>query len=209
MRYMHVPAGKTYILAAFADIVKSNFPRCLLGGIPVRILYLQMLDSLEEKIWFEEVYQKYSDLMFQVADRILHNDQDVENAVHNAFLRLIKRFSKYQNMPAQDMAPLVAVIAKNEAISLQRKKRDGVVQEKWDAFAEPAEFVTDYHTLVETFTHLPQTYRAAIEMKMIGYSDGEIASKSGLSKTVVSARTSRGRCLLRDIVEQEGLRMDA
>ena len=55
------------------------------------------------------------------------------------------------------------------------------------------------------FTRLPQTYRTALEMKLLlGYSDGEIAARLDLSKTAVSTRISRGRQLLRDIAEREG-----
>nr|WP_325259721.1 RNA polymerase sigma factor [uncultured Oscillibacter sp.] len=172
-------------------------------------LYLQMLETPEEKVRFEEIYLNYRGMMFHVAEGILHNNQDAEDAVHNAFLRIIKKFSKFQKTPVKELAPLVAVIARNEAISLQRKKKDTAPLEEWDSFAEIAESVSDYHTLVETFTRLPQTYRAALEMKLLGYSDGEIASKLGLSKTAVSTRISRGRQLLRSIVGQEGFLKDA
>ena len=145
-----------------------------------------------------------------MANGILHDRQDAEDAVHNAFLRIIKKFSKFQNIPAKDLAPQIVVIARNEAISLLRKKKDVVPLEDWEGFAETAEEVSDYHALVDTFTHLPQTYRAAMEMKLLlGYSDGEIAAKLGLSKTAVSVRISRGRQLLRDIVTREGFLMDA
>ena len=167
------------------------------------ILYLQMLDTPEEKVRFEEIYLKYRSIMFHVADNILHNDQDAEDTVHNAFVRIIKKFSRFQNTVVKDVAPQVIVITRNEAISLRRKKKDTVPLEDWDSFAETAESVSDYHALVEMFTRLPLTYRAALEMKLLGYSDGEIASKLGLSKTAVSTRISRGRQLLRSIVEQE------
>ncbi|MCI9608666.1 MAG: RNA polymerase sigma factor [Oscillibacter sp.] len=172
------------------------------------MLYLQMLETPEEKVQFEEIYLKYRSAMFRAAEGILHNDQDAEDAVHNAFLRIIKRFSRFQKIPVKDLAPLVTVIARNEAISLQRKKKD-VPLEDWDSFAETMESVSDYHALVEMFTRLPQTYRSALEMKLLGYSDGEIASKLGLSKTAVSTRISRGRQLLRSIVEQEGFLKNA
>ena len=169
------------------------------------IYYLQMLDTPEEKIRFEKIYLKYRSLMYHVADSILHNRQDAEDAVHNAFLRIIKHFKKFQNTPVQDLTPLVAVIARNEAISLQRKRRSEVPLKAWDGIAETSEAVTDYRTLIEIFTRLPQTYRAVMEMKLLlGYSDGEIAIKLGLSKTAVSTRIGRGRQLLRSIVEQEG-----
>ena len=169
-----------------------------------------MLDTPEEKIRFEQIYLKYRGLMYHVADSILHDRQEAEDAVHNAFLRVIKKFSKFQNTPAKDLAPQIVVIARNEAISLLRKRKDTDPLEDWGGFAETAEEVSDYHALVDTFTRLPQTYRAAMEMKLLlGYSDGEIAAKLGLSKKAVSVRISRGRQLLRDIVEREGFLMDA
>ena len=169
------------------------------------ICYLQMLDTPEEKIRFEEIYLKYRGLMYHVANAILHNREDAEDAVHNAFLRIIKRFNRLRNTPAQDLAPLAAVIARNEAISLQRKRKGEIPLEDWDGLAETSETAADYHALVESFTRLPQTYRAVMEMKLLlGYSDGEIANKLGLSKTAVSTRIGRGRQLLRNIVEQEG-----
>lgn len=102
------------------------------------------------------------------------------------------------------------VIARNEAISLLRKRKGEVPLEDWDGVAESSEAVTDYHTLVDSLTRLPQTYRAVLEMKLLmGYSDGEIAARLGLTKTAVSTRVSRGRRLLRDIVEREGFLLDA
>ena len=169
------------------------------------ICYLQMLDTPEEKIRFENIYLKYRGLMYHVADGVLHNRQDAEDAVHNAFLRIIKHFTRFQHAPVQDLAPLVAVIARNEAISLQRKRKKEIPLETWDGIAETPEAVTDYDALIESFTRLPQTYRAALEMKLLlGYSDGDIAVRLGLSKTAVSTRIGRGRQLLRSIVEQEG-----
>ena len=169
------------------------------------ICYLQMLYTPEEKFRFEQIYLNYCSLMYRVADSILHNRQDAEDAVHNAFLRIIKHSKRLQNIPAQDLAPLVTVIARNEAISLQRKRKGETPLEDWDSLAETLEEITDYHALVDIFTRLPQTYRTALEMKLLlGYSDGEIAARLGLSKTAVSTRISRGRQLLRDIVEREG-----
>ncbi len=174
------------------------------------VFYLQMLDTPEEKIRFEQIYREYRGLMCHLADNILHNRQDAEDAVHNAFLRIIKKFSELRTAPAEDLAPQLVVIVRNEAISLLRKKKDAAPLEDWDGFAESSDDIASYHALVDSFAHLPQTYRAVMEMKLLsGYSDGEIAAKLGLSKTAVSTRISRGRQLLRSIVEREGFWMEA
>lgn len=172
--------------------------------------YLQMLETPEEKLRFEHIYQKYRGMMYRVAYKVLQNDRDAEDAVHNAFIKIIRRFSKFQNASSGELAPQIAVIAKNEAVSILRKRRDEAPLEDWDSFAEAAEKTADYHALVDSFTRLPQTYRAAMEMKLLlGYSDGEIACKLQISKTAVSTRINRGRRLLRSIVEQEGFLMEA
>lgn len=170
--------------------------------------YLQILETPEERLRFEELYLQYRDLMYRTAWKVLRDRGEAEDAVHNAFLRVIRHFSRFQNAPAADLAPQLVVIARNEAISLLRKRREASPLEDWDGFAETAEAAADYDALVDTFTRLPPTYRAALELKLLeGCSDGEIARRLGLSKSAVSTRLSRGRRLLRDIVTREGFRM--
>lgn len=52
------------------------------------ILYLQMIDAPKDRSKFERLYLAYRDLMFYVANQILHNEQDAEDAVHQAFLKV-------------------------------------------------------------------------------------------------------------------------
>ena len=46
------------------------------------LIYLQMLESPEEKSILEQIYLEYRGLMYHVAYEILHNEQDAEDAVH-------------------------------------------------------------------------------------------------------------------------------
>ena len=45
------------------------------------LLYLQMLETPEEKSLFEQIYLEYRGLMYHVAYEILHNDQDAEDDI--------------------------------------------------------------------------------------------------------------------------------
>ena len=72
-------------------------------------------------------------------------------------------------------------------------------------FAEHIDDISGYTELVDLFTQLPKTYRSVLELKMLhGYTDKEIAKRVGISETAVSSRATRGRTLLREIVEKEG-----
>ena len=94
---------------------------------------------------------------------------------------------------------------KNEATTILRKNKRIVQLENWDSFTVEAEDITDYQELVHLFSSLPETYRAVLEMKfLLDYSGKEIAKRLGISESAVNTRISRGRVLLREIVEKEG-----
>lgn len=58
------------------------------------LIYLQMLESPEEKSILEQIYLEYRGLMYHVAYEILHNEQDAEDAVHHAFVKIAENIKK-------------------------------------------------------------------------------------------------------------------
>lgn len=62
------------------------------------IIYLQMIESDEDKSKFEQLYIMYKGLMFHVAMKILKNEFDAEDAVHQAFLSLIENLKKISDV---------------------------------------------------------------------------------------------------------------
>ena len=56
-----------------------------------------MLESDEEKHLFKELYERYGNAMLRVAQRYFPSDLTAaEDAVQNAWLKVIKNFSKIQ-----------------------------------------------------------------------------------------------------------------
>ena len=58
------------------------------------MIYLQMLETTEQKVRFEDLYYTYKNLMFYVANQILRNEHDAEDAVQQAFFAIAKNFEK-------------------------------------------------------------------------------------------------------------------
>ena len=54
------------------------------------LVYLAMIDSPEDQLKFERIYEKYRYLMLHVAKQILQNHHDAEDAVHQAFISIIE-----------------------------------------------------------------------------------------------------------------------
>lgn len=76
------------------------------------IIYLQMIESDEDKSKFEQLYIMYKGFMFHVAMKILKNEFDAEDAVHQAFLSLIENLKKYRMSNVQKLE-LISLLLQN------------------------------------------------------------------------------------------------
>ncbi len=166
---------------------------------------LAALEGEEDRSLLIELYKKYHEEMEQCAIHILREQHDAEDAVQSAFVQIIRHFEKARGIPRGELPFWLIAIVKNESLILLRKRKDFVDLERVDDFAWQADCALGYQELVALFRKLPETYRGVLEMKMLlGYSDSEIAARFGISETAVSTRVSRGRALLREIVQKEG-----
>ena len=52
------------------------------------IIYLQTIDDPEDSAKFEQLYEHYRSYMLKIANKILENEFDAEDAVHNAFVSI-------------------------------------------------------------------------------------------------------------------------
>lgn len=169
------------------------------------LFFLAMLETEEDRKRFVELYEQCRERIEQTAKRILRNQHDSEDAVQNAFMQIIRHFEKVYEIPCDDLPFWCISIVKNEAYMILRKKQKTVPLEDWDAVVEEAGLVSDYDDVVKLFAKIPETYRAALEMKfLLDYSGKEIAQHLGISESAVNTRISRGRALLREIAEKGG-----
>lgn len=167
--------------------------------------FLAILESEADKKRFTEIYEQYHGLVEKTAIRILKNQQDAEDAVQNTFVQIIRHFEKTFEIDCKNLPFWIISIVKNESMMILRKRNRVVPLEDWDAFSIGAESVSEFNELVVLFSKLPETYRAALEMHfLLEYSGKEIAQKLGISESAVNTRISRGRALLREIIEKEG-----
>ncbi len=65
--------------------------------------YLVLIDDDEGKSQFEELYLKYRQDIYSVAYSILHNVEDAEDAVQQAFFKIADNFEKIRNIPCQEI----------------------------------------------------------------------------------------------------------
>ena len=87
------------------------------------IVYLQMIDTPEDRSKFEQIYLEYRGLMFHVANEILHNEQDAEDTVHQAFVNVAKNMEKIGEPKCPKTKGYVVTIVENKAIDLYRRHK--------------------------------------------------------------------------------------
>ena len=171
------------------------------------LMFLSLLGSDEDRKKFTELYEEYHELIESVAIKILRDQHAAEDAVQNTYKQIIDHFEKIYEVPCEKLRYWIISIVRNEALMILRKEKRVVTLEDWTIVEQAAEDVSGYNDLVALFRELPETYRAVLEMKfLLDYSSKEIAKHLNISARAVDTRVSRGRELLKKIVEREGYR---
>ena len=85
--------------------------------------YTAMLTEPEEQRKFEELYRQHRHSMYHAACRILQNPQNAEDAVHQAFLRLVGHLNKVDEKDRGKARGFLVTMAENAAIDLYRRRK--------------------------------------------------------------------------------------
>lgn len=93
--------------------------------------YLSEINKEEDKRKFEKIYLCYGKEMFVIANKILNNKENAEDAVQDAFVVIMRKLDLIDDVYARETANYVRVIVKNKAIRIYNrcKKREVLVDD--------------------------------------------------------------------------------
>lgn len=74
--------------------------------------YLSALESAADKEDFRALYRRYHGVMERTALAILQNPRDAEEAVQEAFIRVIENFSKIYEIPCKNLGAWLVTLAR-------------------------------------------------------------------------------------------------
>lgn len=170
------------------------------------MIYLQMIETPEEKSKFEKLYLEYKGLMFHVAYEILHNEQDAEDTVHQAFVKIAENIKKIDEPVCPKTQSYIVTIVENKAIDQYRKLKKHQTVELIDEIqGTDVHYEGDNH-LTECILKLSARYREMILLRYHhGYSVREIADMMGLSLTAAVKLDQRAKNKLRQLCEEAGI----
>lgn len=172
-------------------------------------LYLPLIESENEKELFEKLFKTYHIRMLYIANSILHNQDDAEDAIQNAFINIAKNIDKIQGLDEHEQFSYLYKIAQNSAIDLARKRKrnvkelDNSIEENLyeeipdNTFIESLEIKDNYDSVITAIKELDEIYRIVIHFHFInGYSASEISKLLGIKVSTVKQRLVRGKKIL-------------
>ena len=169
------------------------------------MIYLQMIDTPEGRSKFELLYLEYRGLMFHVDNKILHNEQDAEDMVHQAFLKVAENIEKIGDPKCPKTQSYIVTIVENQAIDLYRRCHKHQMVELNDELPGIAAVYEGDNTLTACILKLPARYREVILLRYFqGYSVKEVAAILGLSLSAASKLDQRAKNRLKVLYEKEG-----
>ena len=164
------------------------------------IMYMSLIDNEDDKIKFEDIYNKYKKMMFWIASQILTDERDIDEVVQDSFIKIIKNLDKIEKINTKKTKSFISIIVKNTAIDVYRK---GILNRLEVELEDNLIFPSDKLEEIETeelndieiaIMKLPEIYK---EVFLLKYSheleNYEIAKLLDIKESTVRVRLARGK----------------
>lgn len=170
------------------------------------LIYLSMIDTPEERDLFEVIYTKYRYLMLHVANKVLQNHHDAEDAVHEAFLSVIKNFDKFSDVESPKTRSLIVLIVERKAIDILRKKhKENLAEINEDILGIEVPAPGDLG-VADAIVRLSANHREVLLMRFdIGLTNREIAKLLDITESGVRKLLGRAKRELRSELQKDGV----
>lgn len=151
-----------------------------------------------------QLYRSRRQQLLSLAARILGPGPRAEDAVHDAFVKLIRQFDQLRDRPEDRLGAWLMVVVKHNALdALRKEKHEAPLADQWEHPAPADE--GEFHALVAIIRGMPEDYRHVLELRFVAeWSIADIARELGLTKGAVKTRIFRGRKLLIRALKKEG-----
>lgn len=175
------------------------------------LIYLQTIYSQEDKDLFIYIYEHHKKQMVWVANKILQNKENAEDAVHNAFVGIANNIASLKNRSEIDIKNYALKSAQNAARNIQSKEN---LQRKYDVEALK-EYEIDlalekiclretYDTIVSAIRNLDEPYGFVLYCLYVMEMDvKEIAVALSRNPAAVRQQIVRGKKKLLDLLRKE------
>jgi RNA polymerase sigma-70 factor (ECF subfamily) len=161
------------------------------------------------------LYDRYAGVLLALAQRIVRDQAEAEDVVHDAFVTVHDRAAQYSADRGSVVAWLVTLVRNLSIDRVRRRERRGGIlrrvasEELRQAVRDPEAQLSDatVHARVRrALAKLPDVQRATLEVTFFeGLSYPEIAEREGVALGTIKSRAARALASLRQELEAEGV----
>lgn len=160
-----------------------------------------------------KIYSKYSRSMYSLAMSILKNPHDAQDALMEAFKRIIKNIKKFNNIPCNKIEGLLVIYIRNASFDIYNANKKFEKHLSYESnktsTVESAEDIvvsrSEAERLVNAITKLPLPMSSALLLRYeYGYSFHAISIALNITESSARSRISRAKAELRKIMYEEG-----
>ena len=175
-------------------------------------LYLAMLETPEEKEKMTELYETYREYLLNIARKILGSEDDAEDVLHGAFLRIANNFTNIGEVSCRQTRNYLVIIVRGLAKNLLKKRGkqlDVPIEDlEWADFMSIDDLQLErieYEALHQAIESLPVIHRDILyAVYFDGRSMKEIAKHIDLSEKTAQKRLERARQALHQVLTEGG-----
>ena len=168
------------------------------------LIYLQMIESEEDKSKFEALYNQYKQAMYAAAYRVVKNQYDAEDAVHQAFLSLIKNLDKIKTVDCPKTRSYVVITSENKAIDIIRSRKHSAGDDLTESLPGMDIPMPGDNGLADAMAKLPARYREVLLLRFDnGFSTREIAKMMGTNEGNMQKLIWRAKEALRKQLDKD------
>ena len=161
------------------------------------IYYLSLIDDPRDDEKFIQIYELYRNSMFNKANSILHNVQDAEDAVQEAFISIAKNIKKVSEPECHKTRRFIVIVITHKAVDIYRK--NDIVTYSLDEHDKSSPLAD----VMEHFVKLPEKYRTPLLLSVDqGYRSKEIAEILGERDDTIRKRLERGTKRLKELYDE-------
>ena len=149
----------------------------------------------------KDLYDRLAVPMYRLCLRYIHDRQDAEDVMLEAFNRMFQKISQFEYRQPGGFEAWVKRIMVNQCLMFLRKKRPLFLEDRGEeipaAFASGHPHLLEAEYLFELIRTLPQGYKTIFNLYAIeGYSHKEIAQLLKISEGTSKSQLSRARSWL-------------
>lgn len=178
-------------------------------------IYISMLETEQERNRMTEIYEEHKHALLLYALKVTgYNQAMAEDAVHNAFVSIIKEKEKYFSLGSREFRFSAVIIVRNKCIDMLRKEKiyASIPIEELEIFLEskdkPIEeqvfTSSEYAAIRKHLESIDEISRQVLIMKyVLGMSYKEIGEKLNMTPKHVDTRIQRAKDKVRILTYAE------